>query len=151
VPAVEWAQVDLGSRAPSTRTGYFALSGDDAATYPAFMPDGRGNVVMVYEHMGKSTFPEARYAVRNSDESQFSRTGRVLKAGEASYRPTLCGTAALPVCRWGDYEALSSDGNGHVWMAGEYTNTHTDPALAPWFGRNWGTWIGAVGSDSGGG
>jgi hypothetical protein len=153
VPAVEWAQILVGSGilagggsiVPFTTSGYFTLSGDDAATYPAFMPDGRGDVVMVYEHMGATTFPEARYAVRSIGASQFREAGRVLKSGEASYRPTLCGTAALPVCRWGDYEALSFDGSGRVWMAGEYANPHTDPAVAPWFGRNWGTWMGALG------
>jgi hypothetical protein len=144
VPAVEWAQIDLGRRGPSTTTGYFTLPGDNAATYPAFMPDSDGNVVMVYEHMSSATFPEAKFVVHR-DGSPFTGTGRVLKSGEASYRPTLCGTAALPVCRWGDYEALSTDGNGRIWMAGQYANPHTDPAVAPQFGRNWGTWIGAVG------
>lgn len=148
VPAIEWAQVDVkGAHHASTTTGYFALQGDNAATYPAFMPDGTGRVVMVYEHMSHTTFPEAKYVVHRSG-APFTGTGRVLKSGEASYRPSLCGTAALPVCRWGDYEALSSDGNGRVWLAGQYANTHTDPNLAPWFGRNWGTWIGAIGSPS---
>ncbi len=154
VPAVVWAQVSVGggggerTGGPFVTTGYFALSGDQAATYPAFMPDGNGHVTMLYEHMSSSTFPEARYVVSSGEESRFDGTGRVLKAGEASYRPTLCGTAVIPVCRWGDYEAMSTDGNGNIWMAGEYANTHTDPTLAPWFGRNWGTWIGAISPDS---
>jgi hypothetical protein len=46
---------------------------------------------------------------------------------------------------------MSFDGKGRIWMAGQYTNTHTDPDTAPWFGRNWGTWIGAVGSQRHGG
>jgi hypothetical protein len=148
VPAVQWAQVDVqGRREPSTTTGYFALPGDNAATYPAFMPDDDGRVVMVYEHMSHTTFPEAKYVVHRSG-SPFTETGRVLKAGEASYRPTLCGTPASRVCRWGDYEALSFDGRGRIWLAGQYTNTHTDPNVAPWFGRNWGTWMGAIGDHS---
>lgn len=145
VPAVEWAQVDVRTHTASTRTGYFALPGDNAATYPAFMPDGRGNVVMVYEHMSHTTFPEAKYVVHRNG-APFTETGRVLKAGVASYRPSVCGTADLPVCRWGDYEALSFDGHGRVWLAGQYANRHTNPATAPWFGRNWGTWIGAIGT-----
>jgi hypothetical protein len=100
---------------------------------------------MLYEHMSSSTFPEAKYVAHRSG-SRFTGTGRILKRGEASYRPGVCGTDAVPVCRWGDYEAMSFDGKGRIWMAGEYTNTHTDPDTAPWFGRNWGTWIGAVGS-----
>jgi hypothetical protein len=143
---VQWAQVNVpgNTSTPSTNTGYFVLPGDEAATYPAFMPDLKGNVVMVYEHMGATTFPEAKYTVLRNGSSQFSGTGNVLKQGEASYRPSLCGTVALPVCRWGDYEALSYDGTSRIWMAGEYANTHTDPTVAPWFGRNWGTWMGSV-------
>lgn len=123
------------------------MPGDNAATYPAFAPDGTGRVVMLYEHMSHTTFPEAKYVVHRSG-APFTETGQVLKAGEASYRPGVCGTRAMPVCRWGDYEALSFDGNGRVWLAGQYANTHTDPNTAPWFGRNWGTWIGAIGARS---
>jgi hypothetical protein len=144
VPAIEWAQVRVGhEHGASVTTGYFALPGDETASYPAFMPDGRGNVVMVYEHMSQSTFPEAKYVVHRSG-APFTSTGRVLKSGEASYRPTVCGTAALPVCRWGDYEAASFDGRGRIWIAGQYANGNTDPNVAPFFGRNWGTWIGGI-------
>jgi hypothetical protein len=48
------------------------------------------------------------------------------------------------VCRWGDYEATSSAGRGRIWMAGQYANGHINPNKAPVFGRNWGTWIGAI-------
>jgi len=151
VPGIVWAQITLeeGDNGPSTTTGYFNFSGDDAATYPALMPDSNGNVVMLYEHMGHATFPEVRYTVRRGEQHQFTDPGRVLKAGQASYRPTLCG-AAVPVCRWGDYEATSFDGNGRIWMAGEYANSNT-AIQPPAFGRNWGTWIGAVslGGDGG--
>jgi hypothetical protein len=143
VPAVVWAEVHVYGHSVATRTGYFALAGDNAATYPAFMPDGNGNVVMVYEHMSSTTNPEAKY-VSHGAGRDFAGTGRVLKAGEAPYRPSLCGTDAIPVCRWGDYEAASFDGYGRIWMAGEYANSHTDPTVAPFFGRNWGTWIGAI-------
>lgn len=66
----------------------------------------------------------------------------VLKAGEDTYRPGLCGSSALPVCRWGDYEAASFDGQDRIWSAGQDANT-LNPG-APQFGRNWGTWIGAI-------
>jgi hypothetical protein len=148
VPAIEWAQVHPGEHEANVQTNYFTLSGDTAATYPALMPDPAGNVLMLYERMGHTVPPEARFIVRASDQPNFSGLGRLLKAGEASYRPTLCGTK-VPVCRWGDFEAASWDGQGRIWFAGEYTNTHTDPATAPWFGRNWGTWIGAVDTPGG--
>jgi hypothetical protein len=149
VPGIVWAQIKLGGEdGAATTSDYFNLSGDNAATYPAFMPDGNGNVVMLYEHMGHTTFPEARYTLKRSDQSEFTSAGRVLKLGETNYRPTLCGTAVIPTCRWGDFEATSFDGNGRIWLAGQYANTNTDPNTAPAFGRNWGTWIGAI--DTGG-
>ncbi len=144
VPGIVWAEVGgSGGNHPSVRSGYFVLPGDEAASYPAFMPNGNGQVVMLYEHMSSSTNPEAKYVVHDAGDP-FSGVGRVLKAGNASYRPSLCGTSALPVCRWGDYEAVSFDGSGRIWLAGEYANSHTKPSTAPWFGRNWGTWMGAV-------
>jgi hypothetical protein len=144
VPGIEWAQVAIGDGGAATTSGYFNFSGDASASYPALMPDGQGNVVMVYEYMSHTTFPEVRYTPRGNEQKQFTDPGRVLKKGEASYRPTLCGTSALPVCRWGDYEAASLDESGRIWFAGEYTNRNTNPTAAPTFGRNWGTWIGAV-------
>jgi hypothetical protein len=148
VPGIEWAQVSLHNpeRQSSARSGYYNFSGDAAASFPTLMPDAQGNLVMLFEHMSNTVFPEARYVVRGSDQRNFTGPGVLLKAGEANYRPTLCGTATLPVCRWGDFEAASFDGSGHVWFAGEYTNQNTDPAVAPAYGRNWGTWIGAISS-----
>jgi hypothetical protein len=143
VPGIEWAQIAVGEDGPSVTTGYFNFSGDTAASYGALMPLGNGDVAMIYERMSSTVYPEVRYTVRSSGQSNFSDPGRLLKAGEASYRPTRCGTS-IPVCRWGDYEATTFDGAGRIWMSGEYTNPHTDPTVAPWFGRNWGTWIGAL-------
>ena len=150
VPGIITADIHLRAgedNTPTASTSYFNFAGDDAATYPALLPQSNGSVVMVYEHMSSAVFPEARYTVRGADQSSFTSAGRVLKAGEASYRPTLCGTALIPVCRWGDYEAASTDGSGHTWFAGQYANSNTDPSAAPAFGRNWGTWIGEIGSN----
>ncbi len=144
VPTIEWSQIHLRGHNPSTTTGYFGFSGDTAASFGALMPDSQGNVVMLYERMGHTIFPEARYTFRAAGQANFTSAGNLLKAGEASYRPTLCGTTALPVCRWGDFEATSFDGTGHIWFAGEYANSNTDPNAPPAYGRNWGTWIGAV-------
>jgi hypothetical protein len=142
VPSIEWAQIGLsGSERNSTQTGYYSLSGDAAVSFPALMPDGHGSVVMLFEHMSHTVFPETRYIVKNGG-SQFHGTGTLLKAGETSYRPQLCGSAALPVCRWGDFSATSFDGAGGIWFAGEYANALN--LGAPQNGRNWGTWIGAV-------
>ncbi|HEX3508811.1 MAG TPA: hypothetical protein VHW94_10510 [Candidatus Dormibacteraeota bacterium] len=140
VPSIEWARVRLGSDV-SARTGYYNFSGDTSASYPALMPDSYGNVVMLYERMSSTIFPETRFIVSGED-GQFHGAGTLLKAGDTNYRPQLCGTANLPVCRWGDYSAASFDGSGTIWVAGEYANQlNLGP---PQNGRNWGTWIGAV-------
>ncbi len=89
-------------------------------------------------------FPETRYVVKPAGQSNFRTPGNLLKAGESSYRPTLCGTSALPVCRWGDFEAASFDGAGHIWFAGEYANQFQGVNTPPAWGRNWGTWMGAI-------
>ena len=141
VPGIEWAQVSLTDY--SVQSGYYNFAGDAAATYPAVMPDAQGNVTMLFEHMSSDVFPEARYIVRGAGQANFTGGGVVLKEGESSYRPERCGTI-IPVCRWGDYEATSFDGQGHIWFAGEYANEYQG-IVPPAFGRNWGTWIGAIG------
>jgi hypothetical protein len=143
VPSIEWAQIGLsGSEKDAAETGYYSLSGDAAASFGALMPDEHGHVVMLFEHMSHTVFPETRFIVKNGG-SQFHGTGTLLKAGENSYRPQLCGTGVHPfVCRWGDYSATSFDGAGGIWFAGEYANTLN--LVAPQNGRNWGTWIGAI-------
>jgi hypothetical protein len=142
VPGIEWAQIRLGSGQDFPDTSrYYNLSGDAAATYPALMPDAQGNVVMLFERMSHTVFPETRFIVKSQD-GQFHGTGTLLKAGEDNYRPQLCGSTALPICRWGDFSATSFDGAGTIWVAGEYANKLN--LGAPQNGRNWGTWIGAV-------
>jgi hypothetical protein len=144
VPSIEWAQIDVAHSSSdiSSRTGYYSLSGDAAATFPALMPDEHGNVVMLFEHMSSTVFPETRFIVKRGG-ANFHGQGTLLKAGETSYRPQLCGTGTpATVCRWGDFSAASFDGAGAIWFAGEYANAlNLGP---PQNGRNWGTWIGAV-------
>jgi hypothetical protein len=106
------------------------------------MPASGGNVVMLFEHMSHTVFPETRFIVK-AGGSNFNGVGTLLKSGETDYRPQLCGTGTpQTICRWGDYSATSFDGKGHIWFAGEYANAlNLGP---PQNGRNWGTWIGAV-------
>ena len=141
-PGIEWAEIKLTSL--TATTGYYSFGGDEAAIYPALMPDANGNVTMLFEHMGHKVFPETRYIVKGAADANFSGAGNLLKAGESSYRPTLCGTKVIPVCRWGDFEAASFDGSGHIWFAGQYANLFQGDTTPPAFGRNWGTWIGAI-------
>jgi hypothetical protein len=148
VPSIEWAQISLsGSERGSNGNGYYNLSGDTAVSFGALMPDSHGNVTMLFERMSHTVFPETRFIVK-AGGANFSGTGTLLKAGEDSYRPQLCGSAALRVCRWGDYSASSFDGAGGIWVAGEYANTLN--LGAPQNGRNWGTWIASVGAGGAG-
>jgi hypothetical protein len=142
VPGIEWAEVKLdGGQATSN---YYNFQGDGSATFGTVMPDARGNVTMVFDHMSSTTFPEIRYITKAAGAAKFSGLGVLLKAGEASYRPELCGTSALPVCRWGDFEATSFDGAGHIWFASQYANLYAGLTTPPQYGRNWSTWIGAI-------
>jgi hypothetical protein len=142
VPGIVWSQlrVDLGDHgrlfATQTRGAYYNFAGDDAVIYPALMPDANGNLFMVFDHTSSTVNPEVRLTVRRG--GNFSKPGVLIKAGEAPYRPTQCGTS-IPVCRWGDYSATSYDGfhTNTVYFAGQYAN-------AGGFSRNWGTWIGSV-------
>ncbi len=156
VPGIEWAQVNLSNgggernnsdNSNNSQTGYYNFSGDAAATFGTVMPDAQGNLVMLFEHMSHTVFPETRYIVRKAGQDNFKGPGVLLKAGESSYRPTLCGKPNLTppppgpvICRWGDFEAASTDLAGHIWFAGEYANKVT----ADNHGRNWGTWIGSI-------
>jgi hypothetical protein len=139
VPGIQWAEVSLSGSGGAQ--GYYSQP-HTALTYPLLMPDPEGNVLMLFERMSHTIFPEVDYITKGGGEN-FAGTGVVLKAGESSYRPELCGTA-IPVCRWGDYEAASFDGRGRVWVAGEYANQYQG-IVPPVWGRNWGTWIGAIG------
>ena len=140
LPGIEWGTVNLSDN--SSTTNYYSLN--EAVSFGTLMPDASGNLTMLFEHMGSKVFPETRYVVKPAGQSNFRTPGNLLKAGESSYRPTLCGTAALPVCRWGDFEVASLDGSGHIWFAGEYANLFQGVNTPPAFGRNWGTWIGAI-------
>jgi hypothetical protein len=152
VPGIEWAQIRLGSGQDFADTSrYYNLSGDTAATYPALMPEPNGNLVMVFDVSSHTVFPQTRFVIRESGQGNFTGHGVLLKAGESSYRPPLCGfpaPAGIPICRWGDYSAASFDGANGIWFAGQYANTYNaDP---PQNGRNWGTWIGKVNTSGGG-
>lgn len=142
-PGIEWEQINLGNLSVQAND-YYSFSGDVAATYPALMPDAQGNVTMLFERMGHQVFPETRFIVKGAGDSNFSGAGQLLKAGESSYRPTLCGTKSFGVCRWGDFEATGFDGAGRIWFAGQYANQFQGVNTPPAFGRNWGTWIGAI-------
>jgi hypothetical protein len=152
VPGIEWAQVSISDS--SAESGYYNFSGDTAVSFPALMPDGNGNLVMLFDLMSHTVFPQTRYVIREG-RGQFTGQGVLIKAGEDSYRPQLCGTLhGVPpapfICRWGDFSASSFDGQGGIWVAGEYANHYDGIPNPPAFGRNWGTWIASVRTGGGG-
>jgi hypothetical protein len=145
VPGIVWSQLRVhaaGGQVDATQVAgdYFNFTGDNAVVYPAFMPNNQGDVFMVFDRMSSSTNPEVRLTVRPSGETDFQSPGVLIKAGEAPYRASQCGTV-IPVCRWGDFSATSYDGfeTNHVWFAGQYAN-------APTILRNWGTFVGELSS-----
>jgi hypothetical protein len=143
VPGIEYAQVKpaRASRPNGAKSSYYYFGGDTAVAYPAVMPDGDGHVVMVYDLMSSTVNPQTRFVAADAEDARFSGAGHLIKAGEAPYRPGVCGVT-LPVCRWGDYSAASGDRRGAVWLAGQYANANTGPSTDPDFSsRNWGTWI----------
>ena len=142
VPGIQWIQVTLSGEV--MQEGIYSQAGT-AVTYPTLVPDAAGNLFMLFERMSHTVFPESRYIEKAAGDANFSGTGNLLKAGESSYRPERCGTPLIPVCRWGDYEAISVDAAGKIWFAGEYANPYQGLTTPPAFGRNWGTWIGAIG------
>jgi hypothetical protein len=141
VPGIVWSEVSTSLddgrlvRASQVRGDYFNFGGDDAVIYPALMPDGHGNLFMMFDHMSSTVNPEVRLTALHGNGT-FASPGVLVKAGEAPYRAGVCGHR-VPVCRWGDYSATSLDGfdDGHIWFAGEYAN-------ASGFRVNWGTFIG---------
>ena len=149
VPGIEWAQVRIAGAGGenSAESGYYNFSGDTAVSFPALMPDGHGNLVMLFDLMSHNVFPETRFVIREGD-GQFTGAGVLIKAGESSYRPELCGMA-IRVCRWGDFSASSFDGEGGIWLAGEYANHYDGIPNPPAFGRNWGTWIASASTGGG--
>jgi hypothetical protein len=144
VPGIEYARIDARNT-NNTASSYYAFGGDTAAAYPAVMPDASGRVLMIYDLMSSTVNPQTRYVTASGRSAQFVGSGVLIKAGEAPYRPGVCGSAALPVCRWGDFSAASSDGSDRVWLAGQYANGNVGPSTDPNFSsRNWGTWIAGV-------
>jgi len=149
VPGIEYAQVQVknGSRPDGAKSSYYYRSGDTGVSFPAVMPDRHGNVTMLFELMSSTVNPQTRYILGDTRDAAFRGAGVLIKAGEAPYRPAACGTAALPVCRWGDFSASSTDGRT-TWLAGEYANRNVGPSTDPNFSsRNWGTWIESVGNN----
>jgi hypothetical protein len=103
------------------QAGYINFAGDQAASFPALMPDGSGNLTMVLDSMGHALNPSIFVAHRSAG-------ARLGTFGAPSLLKL--GLTATTDSRWGDFEATSYDGSA-VWVASEYSGANTD----------WSTWI----------
>ncbi|MBA2288636.1 MAG: hypothetical protein H0W02_24435 [Ktedonobacteraceae bacterium] len=133
VPGIYWGQVApvLDGTGHLTggsvyQSGYYYYGSDNAASFGALMPDGDGNLFMIFEFMGGSFNPGVAYTARRVTFTPglFHDGGIYLRAGDA---PTFNS-------RWGDYEATSYDNpyNDDVWFSGQYSTSRGD----------WSTYIG---------
>jgi len=137
VPGIFWGQVvsslnDDGSLAAASlfQSGYFAYTGDSAASFGALGADSDGDLFMVFEFMSSTTNPSVVYTSRRVTLSPgfFHDGGKILQQGQAPFNGSSGG-------RWGDYEAVSPSGvpfTNDVWFSGQYANASGD----------WSTWIG---------
>jgi len=121
--AIHWLQ--LNARAGSvTQEGIFGAAHLHYFC-PAVMPDGEGNLVLVFNRAGESEFPSIRYTGRlATDEPNVLQESALLQQNSAS------GSAEWSVrsgvaCAPEDYA---------IWMIGQY-------AVAD---EGWATWIGAA-------
>ena len=126
VPSIFWGQVqpDVSNGvlvgASIFQSGYFVFSGDQDASFGAFMADNNGNLIMVYDTMSSTLNPSIAYTARRATFplGQFHDAGNFLHKGVA---PTLD-------TRWGDYEATSFDGftSDDIWMSSQYSGKNQD-------------------------
>lgn len=128
VPAIFWGQVTpqfingqlVGANL--YQSGYFGFQGDQDASFGALLPDTAGNLIMVYDTMSSTLNPSAAYTAR--------RVGYVLGSFHDAGKFLQKGIVPTTNSRWGDYEATSFDGAGHLWIADEYSGSNADWATA---------------------
>jgi hypothetical protein len=100
------------------------------AYFPTIYPDGAGNLVMVFNFSGYTTYAGTNFLsqrVTFAPQPTFHDGGNTLRSGLAAY----------PYQRWGDYTAATIDGT-NVWFSGMYANS----------AGTWNTGIGKTGYTS---
>ncbi|HEX8068999.1 MAG TPA: hypothetical protein VF546_03545 [Pyrinomonadaceae bacterium] len=130
VAAVHWFQLEAATGA-LTQQGVFGAK-KLHYFYPAVMPDGSGNMIMVFSRSGTGEFASVYFTGRKATDPPGALLGSfLLKAGTANYN-----NPANGVNRWGDYAGIAADPvNGQlIWFYSLY-------AAAP---TNWATWIGSA-------
>jgi hypothetical protein len=85
------------------------------AYFGTIHPDGGGNITMVFNFSGYTTYAGVDYLsqrVTQSAQATFHDSGHVLRNGLANY----------PDGRWGDYTGTAWDGSA-VWFSGMYARS----------------------------
>ncbi len=125
-----WFQIEAGTGA-MTQQGIFGVGGRHYF-FPAVMPDGNGNMTIVFSRSGAAEHASARYSGRLATEPLGAlQASAPLKDGTARYvRLDNQGRN-----RWGDYAGIANDpvDNSTIW-------SYTKFAAGV---NKWGTWIGA--------
>jgi hypothetical protein len=123
VSAIQWFQIN-------PRAGLIMQQGIYGGPFyhyfcPAVMPDGEGNLLMVFNRTGESEFPSIRITGRlASDEPNTLQASVQLQQSSTSYSG-----------EWSVANGIANLPNDPVvWMIGQYAATEED----------WATWIGAA-------
>jgi hypothetical protein len=134
---VAWFSVDPGAGTGTMADqGYLAVGGGATLLYPAIGLTPAANGVMTFSVSGPNQYPSHAYVdftqAGPSGSIYIDGPGAAPEDGFTCYKADGFG----PACRWGDYSAASSDGQGHVVMGAEMIPNTARDRLA-----NWGTLI----------
>jgi hypothetical protein len=130
VAVAHWLQIDA-STGTVVQQGLFGTGGRHYF-FPALMPDGNGNLVMVFSRSGAAEFAGVRVTGRLAGEPLGRlQSSAELKAGVARYVRVVGGRN-----RWGDYAGIASDptDNRTTWCYSCFAAAVD----------TWGTWLGAT-------
>jgi hypothetical protein len=124
--------------------GYVAVNGD-SVFYPSIAASNAGNATMVFSLTGPTGnasspsgfYPSVAYAPvsmgQGAGDIRLAAPGVAPDDGFSIYD-----AAEGFLGRWGDYSAAVADGNGVIWIAGEYIGGPRD------FYTNWSTFVGSL-------
>ena len=128
VPGVLWGQLgpvlngQVVKRVTVKQEGVVFFAGDQAAAYPALMPDASGDVVLLFDTMSSTINPGIEYAGRASTDplGQFSPPA-FLQRGHRTVDSL-----------WGEYGATSYEGSttNKIWISAQYGAVNGDWSTA---------------------
>ena len=138
---IHWLQIDPVAKTvlqqgiySSTATDYY---------YPMLAVDSRNNALLVFNRSSAAEYIGAWYAARlSSDPPGTFGAPSLLKSGVDQYYRYYDATDTRN--RWGDYNGVALDPNGHtVWMEAAWADARVPVEPNGSYG-NWTTWIGST-------